>query len=295
MFKPKLPQQEQGFTLVEVLVAILITTLFVSVAMQSMVIAAVFKARAQEFSEATSWIQEGLEDVNYKAATFQYTSLTANAASGASSINVASVDDFVVNDKLKVGSDSGTYTISGISGTTLTISPSLGTAQSQGVVVAGITRCKNSMLTADAASGTSSINVAVVDSFSSGDTVKVGSDSGTYTISGISGTTLTVSPSLGTAQSQSAVVVGTPNLGFADGLQDKVTGSNLTVNSNSVSITKTSNRTGKAFNMVRTTTLSSAVPYNVLQVRYSVTPTSGGSSVAGLSTEVIPNAAFQCP
>lgn len=71
MFKPKLPQQEQGFTLVEVLVAILITTLFVAVSMQAMVLAAVFKARAQESAEATTWIQEDLENVKYQASRYK--------------------------------------------------------------------------------------------------------------------------------------------------------------------------------------------------------------------------------
>lgn len=64
------------------------------------------------------------------------TSLTANAASVASSINVASVNGFGVNDKLSVGSDPSLYTISAISGNTLTITPALGTAQPQGAVVA---------------------------------------------------------------------------------------------------------------------------------------------------------------
>jgi len=62
------------------------------------------------FAEATIWIQEDLEKVKYAAAKFQYTSLTTTANAGQGSINVASVDGFVVNT-LKVGSDFGTYTI----------------------------------------------------------------------------------------------------------------------------------------------------------------------------------------
>lgn len=231
MFKPKFPQQEQGFTLIEVLVAILLVIFFVAAAMQGMLSAAIFKARAQQYAEATNWIQADLENVKYQAASFQYTSLTANAASGASSINVASVADFAVNDTLKVGSDPGTYTISSIIGTTLTITPSLGTAQSQIATVSATKRC----------------NPAA------------------------------------------------PNAGFADGLRDKFTGSIQTGTTNAVNIPKTSNRTGKTFVMTRTTTLSSAAPYNVLQVSYDVSPTPGGSSVAKLYTEVIPNAALQCP
>lgn len=71
MFKPKLPQQEQGFTLVEVLVAILVTTIFVAVSMQAIVLAAVFKTRAQEYAEATTWIQQDLENVKYQASRYK--------------------------------------------------------------------------------------------------------------------------------------------------------------------------------------------------------------------------------
>lgn len=232
MLKPTLPQQEQGFTLVEVLVAILITTLFVTVAMQSIVIAAIFKARAQEFSEATTWIQEDLENIKYQAANLQYTSLSANAASGALLINVASVDGLAATDSLKAGSDSGTYTIGGIVGNVLTIIPGLGTGQAQGAVVVGTTRC----------------NASSIDT------------------------------------------------GFADGLRDKIIGSNQTGATKVNNITKTSNRTGQSFTLEKTTTVSSASynAYNVLQVSYKVL-SSSGNSVAKFYTEVIPNAAFQCP
>jgi len=125
--------------------------------MQSVVIAAVFKSRARQFAEATIWIQEDLEKVKYAAAKFQYTSLTTTANAGQGSINVASVDGFVVNNTLKVGSDFGTYTIGCISGTTLNITPNLGTAQLQDAAVVATTKCKSSMLTtaADAGQGQS--------------------------------------------------------------------------------------------------------------------------------------------
>lgn len=233
MFKLKLPHQEQGFALVEVLVAILIMTLFVAISMQAMVIAAVFKARAQEFSEATTWIQEDLENVKYQAANFQYTSLSANAANGASSITVASLNDLAATNKLKVGSDTGTYTIGVIAGNTLPITPALGTAQFRGAVVVGTTRCN----------------------------------------------------------------AGSVDTGFADGLRDKIIGSNRTTGTpySEPAVLKISKLTKKRFNMTRTTTIPDTEPYNVLQINYDVTPESGGSSVASFYTEVIPNAALQCP
>lgn len=83
MYKPKLPQHEQGFTLVEVLVAILITTVFVAVGMQAVVIAAVFKARAEQYSKATNWIQENLETVRFQASIYPQDDAKCNPASPA--------------------------------------------------------------------------------------------------------------------------------------------------------------------------------------------------------------------
>lgn len=67
MLNPKPPQQEQGFTLTEVLVAILITSVFVLTAMQAMVIAAVMRVKAKQLAEATTWIQQDLENGRFQA------------------------------------------------------------------------------------------------------------------------------------------------------------------------------------------------------------------------------------
>jgi Prokaryotic N-terminal methylation motif len=54
---------EGGFTLSEVLVAILLTTTFVAVALQGMVVAMLLKSKALQISEANRWIQADLEQV----------------------------------------------------------------------------------------------------------------------------------------------------------------------------------------------------------------------------------------
>jgi type II secretory pathway pseudopilin PulG len=296
VFKPKLPKPEQGFTIFEVLIAILIATIFVAVTMQMMVVAALFKVRAQEYAEATAWIQEDLEDVKYQASSFPYTSLTANAAAGDTGITVTSADSFAVNDKLKVGSDTGTYTISAKSANTLTITPGLGTAQSSNALVVATTattRCKNSMLTSRAASGATSIQVASGGNFASGDSLKVGSDAGTYTIASISGTTLTLSTGLGTEQlSGAAVVVANSNAGFADGFRDFITDTNhsngitnITTNDTTpISNLKPSKLTGKQFQISRTATLSNTIPYNVLQISYSVAPQNAHTTLSSAAS-----------
>lgn len=320
--KKKLKPVEQGFTLVEVLVAILITTLFVGVAMQTMVFAAIFKAKAQEYTEATTWIQEDLEEnVEYEAATYQLlqTTLSANAAAAASSIsintpnaNAAIINSFAINDTLRVGLDPTIYKVTAVSGTgtgatatrTLTISPTLGSSQVQNAAVVATKRCNPNP-------------------------------------------TLTNPEKYGLADGLRDSISDTDH---SNGITD------ITNNDNIFNFTKDSRRTGKNFIMSRTTTLSATPPYSVLEVSYSVAPEnahttltaaaatntlnvtsatgfkpgdqltvgtdtnnkiasisgntitltaaldsaqSSGSivdaSVATINTEVIPNVAFQCP
>lgn len=69
MLETKSSQQEHGFTLTEVLVAILITSVFVATAMQAVVVAAVMRVKAKRSAEATTWIQQDLENVKSSAAT----------------------------------------------------------------------------------------------------------------------------------------------------------------------------------------------------------------------------------
>ncbi|PSP08636.1 MAG: hypothetical protein BRC49_15725 [Cyanobacteria bacterium SW_10_48_33] len=63
---------EEGFTLLETLVAMLVATTFVAATMQAMVIAAYSRIRAQETSEATALIQEDLEEVKFIATKERY-------------------------------------------------------------------------------------------------------------------------------------------------------------------------------------------------------------------------------
>ncbi len=65
-FKWRLNHRTQapgGFTLSEVLVAILLTTIFVAVAMQGMVVAMLLKSKALQLAEANRWVQADLEQI----------------------------------------------------------------------------------------------------------------------------------------------------------------------------------------------------------------------------------------
>jgi len=62
---------DTGFTLIEVLVAMVVATVFVSVTMQAIVTAAVFRVVATQYDEAVSWVQEDLESVVNQAAQYE--------------------------------------------------------------------------------------------------------------------------------------------------------------------------------------------------------------------------------
>lgn len=60
MLQPR-KYHQQGLTIIEVLVSMLIVVIFIGIAMHLMVVAAIFKARAEQYDRAVVWIQEDLE------------------------------------------------------------------------------------------------------------------------------------------------------------------------------------------------------------------------------------------
>ena len=61
--------KNQGFTLLEVLVGIILITTFTLTALQALVISTVFRVRSAEKSGATAWIQENVEEARFLGAT----------------------------------------------------------------------------------------------------------------------------------------------------------------------------------------------------------------------------------
>jgi prepilin-type N-terminal cleavage/methylation domain-containing protein len=64
-------RQARGFALIEVLVAMMVASIFVAVTMQTIVAAAYFRSRAEQFDEAANWIQEDLETVIKRAGHYE--------------------------------------------------------------------------------------------------------------------------------------------------------------------------------------------------------------------------------
>jgi type II secretory pathway pseudopilin PulG len=65
--KTSASESSQGFTTVEVLVGLLLTIIFMGVAMQMMVVSTALRVRAQEASESSNWVQADLISVSSQA------------------------------------------------------------------------------------------------------------------------------------------------------------------------------------------------------------------------------------
>jgi hypothetical protein len=66
-YRAKQTNSTKGFSTVEVLVGILLTLIFLGVAMQAMVMATAIKIKAYQDSDATNWIQKDVEFVRGEA------------------------------------------------------------------------------------------------------------------------------------------------------------------------------------------------------------------------------------
>lgn len=66
--------KNRGLTLFEVLIATLIVVVFITVSLQALTVAALFKARGKLQIEAINWIQQDLENIRQKSSTLADTS-----------------------------------------------------------------------------------------------------------------------------------------------------------------------------------------------------------------------------
>ena len=138
----KNPQKsQQGFTLLEVLVAIVVITAFINVALMGLVTAALFKSKAKAYSNGITWIQADLEAVRDKAANLSISILSANAAAQQKEVVLESAVGLANNDQVRIGTDSTTYTIQSISGNSLTLTANLAIAQSANAGVTAVSKC----------------------------------------------------------------------------------------------------------------------------------------------------------
>ena len=90
---PKKLSTDRGFTMVDVLAAILIATGFFLASLQAAMIAAIFRVKANQSSQATVWIQENIEEIKFEANQLAYNS--SNCGTYATQLNgvIKPVDD----------------------------------------------------------------------------------------------------------------------------------------------------------------------------------------------------------
>ncbi len=145
--KQQPPEAEQGFALMEVLVAILIIIMFTSTGMVGLTLAAAFKSKARAASAATAWIQADLEAVKNQAAQLSY-ALAADASAGQSTLVLTSTNGLVNNEQIAVGTDSIIYTIQSINGNAITLTSNLTMSQAASAKVINVSKCNATTATA---------------------------------------------------------------------------------------------------------------------------------------------------
>jgi prepilin-type N-terminal cleavage/methylation domain-containing protein len=96
MNKPKY-HPDSGFSLLEVLMAVVVVTFFTAAAMQLVVISTAFKAKAKEYTTATNLIQKDLEGIRAKASQFEFPEVSA-AIDPANPVRTIQLDSFESED-----------------------------------------------------------------------------------------------------------------------------------------------------------------------------------------------------
>jgi Tfp pilus assembly protein PilE len=161
-------------------------------------------------------------------------------------------------------------------------------------------------LSAAVSTGATTITVTATTGFRVGDAVLVGSDSVSNVVSEIgpssspslSANQIRLSSSLATAQSSGGSVIArcraeATTAGYAAYLNSNlpaITTETTSANSN----IGTKAIFNKTYTLTRSVGVRNSSPYQIAQMTYTVTDSSG-AEVSKMSTEVIPNAYFQCP
>lgn len=140
--RAQLKAQPSGFTLIEVMVAILILSMFIGIAMTSFSLSALLKVRARVNTEATNWIQQDLEAVRSSTSQINYT-LALNSLAGADTLTLTSVTGLAANERVTVGRGVTQYTISSVnaSARTIRLNAALPGAQAAGTTVYNVSKC----------------------------------------------------------------------------------------------------------------------------------------------------------
>lgn len=112
---------QQGFSLIEVLVALMVAMIFVTIMLQMFVSAAFFRSKGDQYNQAFNWIQEDYEEVFNKAS--QYENNVEPASTLCSATNPANglAASFLADTTLGLGGTTATLGPKTIGGKSFTL------------------------------------------------------------------------------------------------------------------------------------------------------------------------------
>ena len=146
---------DAGFSLIEVVVAIVMIFFFTNVALQMLVISGLFKQKATQYTTAINLIQQDMEKIKSAADTYSFPTTSA-AAVGVTTVTLnpptglATANFLTATNKVQFSNSSDIYTISSISSNVITISSALKKAVTASNYALSKTSCD--LKTADSAS-----------------------------------------------------------------------------------------------------------------------------------------------
>jgi len=140
-WRMKSAHRQSGFTLIEVIVAMLVLSLFISIAMTGLSLSVVLKVRSRISTEATNWIQQDLEAVRSQANRISYT-LSTNATAGQPYITLASASGLVPNEHITIGRSNTIYTIHSVNGNIVRLTSNLLTSQPATSNILALDKCE---------------------------------------------------------------------------------------------------------------------------------------------------------
>ncbi len=99
------PNSNQGFTLVEALVSMLLTATYLGITMNIMVAAAFLRAKATEYNEVYNWIQDDFEQVVSKAKSYESQALPYSTLCNPTNFSNGLTANFIADNNNGLGGE----------------------------------------------------------------------------------------------------------------------------------------------------------------------------------------------
>lgn len=298
-----------GFSLAEILIALLASTLFFLVTLQSTFISSRYQTTALQKSVFNRWIQSDLEGIQAQGRQLHLAQLTAPANPGQSAILVNQATGFASSDWVILGADSVTasptpnppqrvYRIAQIQANQFTLTAPLTQAYStQTTVIKAAT--PQTQLIADSPLHTLQLYLADTTTFPPQSHLVVGDDTQIYSVVRRTDTVVYIRPDLRRAQPAHTAVgafscqAATRSTGLAAELLSQVVGTTGGL-TDTQTVTKT-DPNGLQYRVQRTLGIVNQAPFNLLSVSYGLHPQARSAAVDPFITAVLPQAALYCP